>query len=41
MSLGAPGNVRLNVEGDNVRLKSETGPWTVEVVQGRVVQGAD
>jgi hypothetical protein len=41
MSLGAPGNVRLNVEGDNVKIKSDTGPWTVEVVQGRVTQGTD
>lgn len=41
MSLGAPGNVRLNVEGKIVKIKSDTGPWTVEVVQGRVVQGAD
>jgi len=41
MSLGAPGNVKLNVEGRNVTIKSDTGPWTVEVIQGRVVQGAD
>jgi cytoskeleton protein RodZ len=41
MSLGAPGNVKLNVEGDNVKIKSDTGPWTVEVIQGRVVQGAN
>jgi cytoskeletal protein RodZ len=41
ISLGAPGNVKLNVEGDNVKIKSDTGPWTVEVIQGRVVQGAD
>lgn len=41
MSLGAPGNARLNVEGKNVRLKSDTGPWTVEVVKGRVVQGPE
>jgi cytoskeletal protein RodZ len=39
MSLGAPGNARLNVEGKDVKLKSDTGPWTVEVVNGRVVQG--
>jgi transcriptional regulator with XRE-family HTH domain len=41
MSLGAPGNVRLNVQGKDVKLKSDTGPWTVEVIQGRVVQGPD
>ena len=39
MSLGAPGNVRLNVQGKDVKLKSDTGPWTIEVIQGRVVQG--
>jgi len=41
MSFGAPANVRLNVEGKDVRIKSDTGPWPVEVVQGRVVQGFD
>ena len=41
MSLGAPANVRLNVEGKNVKLKSDIGPWTVEVIEGRVVQGPD
>jgi hypothetical protein len=41
MSLGAPGNIKLNVQGKNVKLKSDTGPWTVEVIQGRVVQGPD
>ena len=29
------------LEGKNVKIKSDTGPWTVEVVKGRVVQGAD
>ena len=41
MSLGAPANVRLNGEGKKVKLKSDVGPWTVEVIQGRVVQGSD
>jgi transcriptional regulator with XRE-family HTH domain len=41
MSLGAPGNVRLNVQGKNIKLKSATGPWPVEIIQGRVVQGSD
>ena len=39
MSLGAPANVTLNVQGKKVKLKSDVGPWTVEVIQGRVVQG--
>ena len=39
MSLGAPGNVRLEAAGKDVKLKSDVGPWTVEVIQGRVVQG--
>jgi transcriptional regulator with XRE-family HTH domain len=41
MSLGAPGNIKLNVEGKNVTIKNDVGPWTVEVIQGRVVQGSD
>jgi cytoskeleton protein RodZ len=41
MSFGAPANVRLDVEGKDVKLKSDTGPWPVEVIQGRVVQGSD
>jgi cytoskeletal protein RodZ len=41
MSLGAPANARLNVEGKKVKLKGDTGPWTVEVIQGRVVQGPE
>jgi hypothetical protein len=41
MSLGAPGNVKLNVEGKDVKIKSDTGPWNVEIIQGRVRQGAD
>jgi transcriptional regulator with XRE-family HTH domain len=41
MSLGAPGNVQLEVEGKKARIKSDVGPWTVEIIQGRVVQGPD
>jgi len=41
MSLGAPGNVRLEAQGKNVKLKSDVGPWTVEIIQGRVVQGTN
>jgi cytoskeleton protein RodZ len=41
MSLGAPGNVQLNVEGKDVKVKSDVGPWTIEIVKGRVVQGSD
>ena len=41
MSLGAPANVRLEAAGKKAKLKSDVGPWTVEVIQGRVVQGPD
>lgn len=41
MSLGAPANVSLNVQGKDVKIKSDVGPWPVEVIQGRVVQGSD
>jgi cytoskeletal protein RodZ len=41
MSLGAPANVRLEAAGEKAKLKSEVGPWTVEVIQGRVVQGPE
>jgi cytoskeletal protein RodZ len=41
MSLGAPANIRLNVQGKDVKLKGDAGPWTVEVIQGRVTQGSD
>ncbi len=41
MSLGAPGNIRLTVQGRHVTIKSDVGPWNVEVVKGRVVQGAN
>jgi cytoskeleton protein RodZ len=39
MSLGNPAGVRLEVAGKKVDLKSDVGPWTVEIVQGRVTQG--
>jgi cytoskeletal protein RodZ len=41
MSLGAPANVRLEASGKKTKLKSDVGPWTVEIIQGRVVQGSD
>jgi cytoskeleton protein RodZ len=41
MSLGAPANVKLEAAGKKAKLKSDVGPWTVEVVQGRVIQGPD
>ena len=41
MSLGAPANVRLEASGKKAKLKSDVGPWTVEIIQGRVVQGSD
>jgi transcriptional regulator with XRE-family HTH domain len=40
MSLGAPANVKLEAAGKNVKLKSDVGPWTVKIDQGRVLQGA-
>ena len=39
MSLGNPAGVRLEVAGTTVDLKSDVGPWTVDIVQGRVTQG--
>ena len=39
MSLGNPASVRLEAAGKKVDLKSDVGPWTVEIVQGRVTQG--
>ena len=39
MSLGAPANISLEAAGKKVALKSDVGPWTVEVVRGRVTQG--
>lgn len=38
--LGAPQNVRLNVEGKKVKIKGEVGPWTLKIVKGRVSQTA-
>jgi cytoskeletal protein RodZ len=40
MSLGNPASVRLEAAGKKVDLKSDVGPWTVEIVQGRVNQGS-
>jgi cytoskeletal protein RodZ len=41
MNLGAPANVRLEAAGETAKLKSDVGPWTVEVIKGRVVQGPE
>jgi len=41
MSLGAPANVRLEAAGKRVKLESDVGPWSVEIINGRVIQGAD
>jgi cytoskeleton protein RodZ len=41
ISFGAPANARLNVQGKNVKIKSDVGPWPVEIIQGRVVQGSN
>jgi len=40
MSLGNPAGVRLEAAGKKVVLKSDVGPWTVEVVKGKVTQGS-
>ena len=41
MSIGAPANVQLEAAGKKTKLKSDVGPWTVEIIQGRVVQGSN
>jgi cytoskeletal protein RodZ len=41
MTLGAPANAQLSVQGRTVKLSSDVGPWPVEVIRGRVVQGSD
>jgi cytoskeleton protein RodZ len=41
ISLGAPANIELQAAGKKAKIKSDVGPWTVEVIQGRVVQGPD
>jgi transcriptional regulator with XRE-family HTH domain len=41
MNLGAPANASLNVEGKDVRIKSDVGPWPIEIIEGRVVQGSN
>ena len=40
ISLGNPAVVHLEAAGKKVDIKSDVGPWSVEVIQGRVVQGA-
>lgn len=39
ISLGAPANARLDVQGKKVKIKSDVGPWPVLVNQGHVTQG--
>jgi cytoskeleton protein RodZ len=39
MNLGAPANARLNVQGKNVKVKSDVGPWPVVITKGHVTQG--
>ena len=39
ITFGAPTNARLNVQGKDVKLRGDTGPWVVEVIHGRVAQG--
>ena len=41
MSLGNPGAIEMEAAGKKVDIKSDVGPWTVEVVQGKVVQDSD
>jgi cytoskeleton protein RodZ len=39
ISLGAPANARLEVQGKQIKIKSDVGPWPVLVKQGHVTQG--
>ena len=41
INLGAPQNVRLEVQGKKVALKGDVGPWGVAITNGHVVQGAN
>lgn len=41
MSLGNPAALRLTAGGKKVKLESDVGPWTVETIRGRVLQGAE
>lgn len=41
MTLGAPGNVQLEAAGKKAKLESDVGPWDIEIIRGRVIQGAD
>lgn len=40
-SLGNPAAVQFMAVGEKVKLESDVGPWPVEVVKGKVKQGAD
>ena len=39
MSLGNPVAVQLIAGGKTVKLQSDVGPWPVEIIKGRVLQG--
>jgi transcriptional regulator with XRE-family HTH domain len=41
LSLGNPVAVRLEVQGKDVKVKSDVGPWPVLIERGRVTQGSD
>jgi len=41
MTLGAPANIELEAAGKTIKIKSDVGPWNVEIIRGRVVQGPD
>ena len=39
LSLGAPAAVDVEAGGKKIDLGSKVGPWTIEVIRGRVLQG--
>ena len=41
LSLGNPAAVRLEVQGKDVKVKGDVGPWPVLIDRGRVTQGSD
>jgi cytoskeleton protein RodZ len=41
MSLGNPIAIRLIAGGEKVKLESDVGPWPVEVIKGKVLQGTE
>jgi cytoskeleton protein RodZ len=41
LRIGAPENVRLQAGKKTIDLKSDTGPWDVKIVNGKVTQGSE